>query len=1141
MREYTYLANLDLIRDVLNDSKIKIGKTNDNLNELLLVLDFLEHDKTIFVVLPTISEASKYYDDLQKYLNQDDVLFFPADELITAEMLVASNDFLLERLETLITLTTGKKKVVVTNLNGIMKREVPLDIFKDSIITLNKGDEFSRDMLTKKLNILGYSNVYTTIKTGEFSRRGEIIDIYLFGEEKPVRLDFFDDEIESIKYFDPETQISTEEITSITIKPVREFIYSDDALKRAINEIHLFLENEDLTELEKELINKDIVNLNTRTELEKLMRYLTFFYEKKTGLLDYAINKKVYFIDGGKINEVNQNILLDLNEYAMRLGGYALLKLEPYIDIKTIQPDVTIEGLRSIGKLDYSLDAIEVPDYKASGKMILADLKRVQDIRNVLISVTNNELLEKLKYYFFQNGLFYNEGAIYDPRDESKIFFTDIPLPSVMLKNVNLYIINEHSLMDVEIKKRAPKYKSIYKNAIKISKYDELNIGDYIVHYDYGIGKYLGIKTMKNNGVSRDYLYVMYANNSSLYVPVESISSIMKYASKDVPGVKLNEIGGTAWARTKASVRKKIRDISDKLVKLYASRNQAEGFAFPPDDPDQAIFEAEFDYELTKDQKEAVEAIKRDMESSHPMDRLVCGDVGYGKTEVALRAAFKAVYGGKQVAMLAPTTILTKQHYNTFKNRMDKYGIRVELLNRFVPLKEQRAIIEGIKAGSVDIVIGTHKLLSKDIVFKDLGLLIVDEEQRFGVAHKERIKEMKVNVDCITLSATPIPRTLQMSMLGIKDLSMIETPPKNRYPIQTYVLARSKAVIRDAIERELARGGQVFYLYNRVDGIEECALEIQDLVPSAKIVVAHGKLSAQELEKRVYDFSIHKYNVLVCTTIIETGIDIPETNTLLINDADRLGLAQLYQIRGRVGRSSKIAYAYLMYTPHKMLTDEAEKRLEAIKEFNELGSGFKIAMRDLSIRGSGDLLGAEQSGFIESVGLEMYMKILNEEIKHEEAPAKKVLDPSIQAPILSMTVNERYINNESVRLEIHKKIDKLKTLQDLEKLLEELTDRFGMVDDETLEYMWEKLFKAMIKRFGFTKLEKDVINNYILIMDPEYSANINGQKWFLKIRKYPRLNLRYSNPNVILFGKNNKDVFGLIKDIVYYLNDLENN
>ncbi len=1140
MDEYLYYASLYPFKDLIHKSGIKIGKSNTEINELLIILDYLTNDNTIFVVLPTLSEAQTYYDDLIKYLPFNQVLFFPADELITAEMLSSSGDFVYERLETMTSLLNGGKYVVITNTNGILKREFPVESFKHCIFTLKKGMEIKRDDLIQKLVIAGYKFNYTTLKTGDFSKRGSILDIFPFGQDNPIRIDFFDDEIDSIKYFNPDNQRSFAEIAEIVIKPVCEMTYTDEEVKEAINNITYFKENNLLSELEINQIDKDIENLTLRENTVKLMRYDAFFHDEATSILSYATNKKLYFIDAGKIRDIYQNMLLDLSEYEGRLGGNYISKLEPYINLSSYSPDILIEGAKSIGDLDFSFNHDETTYFCGNEEAINKELGKHQGIRKILIATSNQNLIEKLKKSLFEHEIFYNEGPIYAPKDSSTIFFTNKNLPSVKFKTEDIYILNETSLMQTpSSNKKNPRYKSIYKNSIKINKYDELKIGDYIVHYDYGIGKYLGIKTLINAGVKRDYIYCEYANNSSLYVPVENISSIMKYASYDVEGIQMHEIGGTAWAKTKEKVRKKVRDISERLIALYAKREKTTGFAFPPDDPLQLEFENDFPYELTPDQKQAIEAVKHDMERSVPMDRLICGDVGYGKTEVALRAAFKAVLGGKQAALLCPTTILSDQHYHTFLDRMSKYGVKVELLNRFVSSKKQKEVLEGLLTGNIDVIIGTHRLLNKEIKFKDLGLLIIDEEQRFGVVHKERIKEMKVNVDCITLSATPIPRTLQMSMLGIKDLSMIETPPKNRYPIQTYVIEQNNSIIRDAIERELARHGQVFYLYNNVAHIEEKAIEIAKLCPGARVVFAHGQLKSSELEKRIYDFIYKKYDVLVCTTIIETGIDIPETNTLIINDADRLGLAQLYQIRGRVGRSSKIAYAYLMYEPHKLLTPGAEKRLEAIKEFNELGSGFKIAMRDLSIRGSGDLLGAEQSGFVESVGIEMYMKILNEEINHI-TPPKPDNNPLVKKPLLSLTVNENYIQNEDIRIEVHKKIESLASKEEFNNLKAELTDRFGYIDDDTYEYMYEKLFKNMAKSFGFEDVNINELKMIILTMNKEKSSQIRGDLWFSILNNHKNLILKYIHPHIILQTRKENSVLDGMKDIINYLSEVKN-
>src|SRR5690554_3238370 len=601
----------------------------------------------------------------------------------------------------------------------------------------------------------------------------------------------------------------------------------------------------------------------------------------------------------------------------------------------------------------------------------------------------------------------------------------------------------------------------------------------------------MGLKIMELSANIRDNLYIIYSDNDSLYVPTEQIDLVLKYSSKDGVKPQLSKMGSKQWQKTKQSVKKKIKDFSDRLLKLYAIREQEVGYAFPEDNELQIAFENDFKYTLTKDQITSLKKVKELMQKPKPMDLVLIGDVGFGKTEVALRAAFKAVLAGKQVLYLVPTTILARQHYLTFKERFEKYGGIVKLMSRFVSKKEQNETIERLRDGYVDVVVGTHRLLSEDIKFKDLGLLIIDEEQRFGVLHKERIKEIKLNVDTLTLSATPIPRTLQMTMVGIKDLATIETPPLNRYPVQTYVVPRSEALIKETLRRELARGGQAFYLYNKVDDIERIVLNLQKLVPEARIAYAHGKMTKAKLENTIKDFIDKKYDVLIATTIIETGIDIPNTNTLIVHDADKLGLSQLYQIRGRVGRSDKIAYAYLMYEGNKSLTDEAYKRLKSLEEFTELGSGYKIALRDLAIRGAGDILGSEQSGFIDSVGYEMYMQLLDEVIHNKEV-LKIEEDGEIYA---NRTVSESYISEDSIRIEIHKRINKLSTSKELVDLKLELEDRFGKFSVELETYMYEKLFKRLAHRIGKYEVNKTK-NEFKITFDKATSDQINGENLF---------------------------------------------
>lgn len=1137
MTIYDLLLNEKKIEQWVSSSDIRLGNSNDDFNMMLIATDFYQGNQSIFVVLPSLYLAQRYYDGLSGFVEEEDVLFFPADELISAEMVAATGDFLFERIQTIYTLLLGKKKIVVTNLHGAIKYELPKVLWQQSIFKLRCKDSIAIEQLLKQLVRLGYEHVYTITKTGEYARRGSIVDIFPLGSTSPIRLDFFGDEIDTIKYFNMDSQRSTEALEEFIILPVTEFLYDTEDFVRAKDQLLRYLDQYQLSSIEESMIEHDLFALENHQSLENLSRYFGFFSSELVTIFDFVDQHKKYFIDPIKSKENYDRMTLDLNEYCGRIGGYSIANMKLYanLDELLLKGVIQIEGLRTLGRLDDVINAKIVEGYKAQQKAILDDFRRYKDNKYIVLSYTNEERLKRLIDSCLDENLFLVKVKENQPIERGQINCIKGHYPAFDWVDGEMLFLNDESLYEVDYAPRKARYKSVYKNAIKISKYDELEIGDYVVHYDYGIGKYLGIKTIETEGIKRDFLYVLYGGASGIYIPLEQISSIMKYASKEVEGIKLHEIGSSQWARTKAKVRKRVHDISDQLIKLYAARQNAKGFEFLPDTEEQLQFEADFAYELTPDQRKAIEAVKRDMESARPMDRLICGDVGYGKTEVAMRAAFKAVYSGKQVCMLAPTTILATQHYQNFKSRMEQYGIRVELMNRFVPATKQKKIIEDLKSGGVDVVIGTHRLLSKEISYKDLGLLIVDEEQRFGVTHKEKIKELKVNVDCITLSATPIPRTLQMSVMGLKDLSMIETPPKNRYPVQTYVLERNDRIIADAIERELSRGGQVFYLYNFVDSIEEVAVHLHELVPMAKICVGHGKLTKDQLENRISDFIAHRYDILLCTTIIETGIDMPETNTLIIHDADRLGLSQLYQIRGRVGRSHKIAYAYLMYEPRKILTPAAEKRLETIKEFNELGSGFKIAMRDLSIRGSGDLLGEEQSGFVESVGLDMYLKILNEEIHHLTLKEEQQPDKSLVVPLVSRTISKEYIENEDVRIEIHKKIDKLQSLDALHDLNNELLDRFGEVELELKLYMYEKLMKNYCQKLGIYKIDTTQAGLMKFIFSKEKTNLLDGNFLFNEMLTYRYLKLTYIRNEVqIILDIGNRPKLTYFQEICSY-------
>ncbi len=1100
------------VNQILNSDKIEIAESCEGFNQFLIASDFYKGDDTVFVVLPNLYQAQKYYDALTTIVDEKDVLFFPADELMTVEMISATGDFVYERIQTIYTLLDGEKKIVITNMHGAIKYERSPDVWGNSFFVVERNDFYNIKELCNKLVSLGYEPTFTTVKTGQFSKRGSIIDIFPLGYDNPIRLDFFDEEVETIKEFNIENQRSIKEVYRVLILPVTEFIYDEDEYYIAKSKILSFLDSQELSSIEESMYKKDLDDLKAHVNLDSLMKYISFFDDEKATIFDFVENKRVYIVDDYRCKTDYDRLLMDLNDYCGRVGGYSLAKMPFFKNYNFISSEgnVFINGLKGISFNAYNVYAKDIVPYRANQKAIVQDFKDFRHKKKLIIAINDEKRYKKFEELLDENNIRINPITSFNQATLGYINVIKGNYPAFDMQYGEYMIVNEQAIFDDEAKPKKAKYKSIYKNAIKISRYDELVIGDYVVHYEYGVGKYLGIQTKKIGEIERDYIHVMYAKNAALLIPLEQLSKLMKYASADVEGVLIHEIGGTAWAKAKARVKKRVRDISDKLIAIYSERQKNNGFDCPIDTPEQYDFESDFEYDLTQDQQKAIEDVKSDMESKRPMDRLICGDVGYGKTEVAMRAAFKMVYsGGKQVCVLAPTTILARQHYNTFKRRMEPYGIRVEMLSRFVSKKDQTKIIEDLKKGGVDVVVGTHRVLSEEIKYKELGLLIVDEEQRFGVGHKEKIKELKTNVDCITLSATPIPRTLQMSVMGIKDLSMIETPPKNRYPIQTYVIERNDRIIADSIERELARGGQVFYLYNWTETIEEYATKLQNLVPDAKVCIGHGKMTKDKLEDVISKFINKEYNVLLCTTIIETGIDMPDANTLLIHDADRLGLSQMYQIRGRVGRSNKIAYAYLMYEPRKTLTPEAEKRLATIKEFNELGSGFKIAMRDLSIRGAGDLLGEEQSGFVESVGIDMYLKILDEEVNKKEEDTSTKPDASLITPLTNRTINKNYINNDDIRISIHKRIANLKSITELVDLKLELKDRFGSVDNELEMYMYEKLMFKYCEMLGVYKIDKSKRSIWEFYLNKESSKNIDSTKLYQNAFKTEYTNIHY--------------------------------
>lgn len=1070
---------------------------NKEMSSLYIYDSFIKYNKGILVVASELYEANLLFEYLSKYT--DKVLFFPMDDFLTSEAISVSPEFKAERIDTLNKLINDDKYIVVTNLMGYL-RYLPLpSLWKDSNVNISVNCDYDRDSLLNKLYNMGYIRDVLVNETGNIGVRGYVIDIFPIMEENPVRIEFWGDTVTSIKYFDVDTQRSISEIDNICIYPFTEFLLNDYSI--------------DFINSQKYLANYGSV----ASIYDYINDGICFFS-------DYNLILNSYSILVDTIMDYDANYSADIKINYMNSFTDIAIKHSVYI----MNFDNVVN--KSVKSLKFSINNIE--NYDNNYEKLKSDLLNyVKNNKTVIICVLDKNMASRISDYLEIDDIIYT--------DECNIINGKINL---IIKSIPRGFIygNYIVISDVDIfslGNTVKKYKSKFKTGTRTSNILDINKGDFVVHEMFGIGIYDGLVTIPKNGMKKDYLKIIYADDDILYIPVENIDRISKFSGKDGVGVKLNSLSNDNWQKKKGKVKAKLESIADDLLKVSADRELKVGFAFKKDDENQKMFDSGFVYTETPDQIKSINDIKREMESSKPMDMLLCGDVGYGKTEVAFRAMFKAVDSGKQVAYLCPTTILSNQQYTSCIERFKDFPVRIELLNRFVDKSRQKKIIDDLEKGLVDIVFGTHRLLSNDVKYRDLGLLVVDEEQRFGVTHKEKIKQYKSTVDVLTLSATPIPRTLQMSMSGVRSLSLIETAPQERYPIQTYVLEENNLVIKDAIYKELSRNGQTFILYNNVNNIETKVNEFRSLVPEAKIDYAHGQMNKVTLENKMNNFINNKFNVLVCTTIIETGIDIPNVNTLIILDADRFGLSQLYQIRGRIGRSNKIGYAYLMYGKNKFLTDTAIKRLDVIREFTELGSGFKIAMRDLSIRGAGDILGREQSGFIDSIGIELYLKMLNEAVRKSkgekiiEEDTKKNDKPLIE---VSTHISDSYISDVELKILIHKKINEVKDETTLNDIRDELSDRFGKISEEMEIYMYEEWFEKIAKSLGINKVVT-MKNNIDIELPCELSSKIDGERLFndaYSISKMFRFLYKDSSIHIIL------DTIKLEKHFLIYLIEL---
>ena len=1048
----------DLINFIANVSKVKnslITGANAGAFDLLLCQIVKTLSKPLILLEENENKAQKIYTELDALMPEESVQIFPIDASIATQTAVTSPDELSSRIQALDFLLSQKPGIVVATPQGLQYKLSAPEKYEAARRKFAPENEYDLAELTSWLVQVGFQRENLVAKPGEFALRGDILDVYPLDRENPVRIEFFGDEIDTIKEFDLASQRSQKQIDQLVVTAAQDRIFSTNNFKQAAQKIRKAIADSPAPEKDvKNHFAESLDDLENGSLPQNYAFLADFLIAEPKNLLDYLSDSGVVMLDDWplieqsvkSVDEQNAGFIDDELKTGAMIPGQEL-RSDFHKNWSQDQHNHIYFSLfqRSIGRIKlgqlFDWQTREPQQFFSQMPLIKSEIESYQKkSQTVILQADNNKRAKQISQTMAEFGMdvpVVQSNDLMENQTQINVggFTSGFSLP-----NNNLVYLTERELFN-KVTHHSRRIKTM-ENAQRLRSYTELKPGDYVVHVNHGIGRFEGIKTLENNGVKRDYITITYQHGDQLFVPADQLKLVQKYVSSEGKRPHVNKLGGSEWAKTKSRVQSKVEDIADDLIDLYAKRESEKGFAFSKDDDLQRQFEDAFPYVETTDQLRSIKEIKHDMEQEKPMDRLLVGDVGFGKTEVALRAAFKAIEDNKQVAFLVPTTILAQQHYETIQDRFKNFPVNYAVLSRFQTPAEAKKITEGLKEGKIDLVVGTHRLLSKDVKFKDLGLLIVDEEQRFGVKHKERLKELKANIDVLTLTATPIPRTLHMSMIGVRDLSVMETPPSNRYPIQTYVMEQIPSVVKEACMREIARGGQVFYLHNHIGDIDDVVTELENLMPSARIVSVHGRMSKNQMEDILYRFLNREFDILVTTTIIETGIDMPNVNTMLIENADHYGLSQLYQLRGRIGRSARLAYAYFLYQPNKVLTEVGEKRLDAIRDFTELGSGFKIAMRDLSIRGAGNMLGAQQHGFIDSVGYDLYSQMLSDAIKNRKSK-KKVKKSNAEINLgLEAYIPDDYISDQEEKIEFYKKIKTAGT-DDIEQIQDELIDRFG--------------------------------------------------------------------------------------------------
>jgi transcription-repair coupling factor (superfamily II helicase) len=1089
-------AEFKKIVDSINNNVYPIGLygISESARSYLINGVFDDFNKNIFVITHSDVESRNLYEDLSLYV--PNVFYFPTRDVVFYNIYAISGDLRWERLKVIREIINPGKKIIVTSIEALAASYTPVELYKTYNYVYKVGDVIDLQETAYKLVQCGYERVDMVDSKGQFSIRGGILDIYSPIASFPYRVELFGDEIDSIRTFNIESQRSIEKADSFEIFPAKEIILTKESIDRGYKLIQQELDsavlnykskkNKEATEKIEKLIKSNLEALRENCSFENIDSFLPYFFDKPSDFFDYMKDSIIFIDDSQRCKGKLDSVYFEFEDnYASCLQrgdvlpsqGKLLMSKEKILETLNYSNVITLSSIakgtsflppRSMA----SFSQLTLHSYHGQLDLLIEDIidKKNRGFRTLILSGTRPRG-ERLVSTLRDRGIESSYRDIISDIELQEVVVTfGNQLKGYEYPELKICVISDKEVFG-ETKRKAVR-KTPKKGVSKIKSFTELKPGDYVVHVNHGVGVYKGIKQLEVEGLKRDYLDISYESGDKLYVPVEQLDLVQKYIGSEGKTPRINKLGGTEWSKAKSKVKKSINEIAEDLVKLYATRVSIKGHKFSKDTVWQKQFEEEFPYEETPDQISSLEDIKKDMESDKTMDRLLCGDVGYGKTEVAIRAAFKAVMDGKQVAILVPTTILAEQHYNNLVQRFSDFPVRIDMVSRFRTAAQQKETLKAVKEGNVDILIGTHKILQKDVIFKDLGILIVDEEQRFGVTHKEKIKGMKKNIDVLTLTATPIPRTLHMSLSGVRDISVIETPPEERYPIQTYVIEYNDQLIRDAIMREIGRDGQVFFVYNRVEDISKMAGYLTNLIPEAKIAVAHGQMTERELENIMIAFMKNEYNILVCTTIIETGIDIPNVNTMIIYDADRMGLSQLYQLRGRVGRSNRIAYAYFTYKKDKILTEVAEKRLKAIKDFTELGSGFKIAMRDLEIRGAGNIMGSAQHGHMAVVGYDLYCRMLEDTIKIikgeiDQEPVDTTVELKVDAYIPAA-----YIEDEVQKIEVYKKIAAIDGLDDFMDVKEELEDRFSDIPNSVYNLMNIAYIRSLAKRLGIVEIKE---------------------------------------------------------------------